>query len=162
PRRALERTPPRRGTRIRVNDDLQVARLEDLTPGAMVRGVVAGEPIEVRAVQWHGSSAVTLTYRTTAGAAGERLLYRSDEPLLAVESAGRAWSFDADGHLFRLASEARRIRLAHLFDPRLAVHLSSVEPLPHQIQAVYGEMLRRQPLRFLLADDPGAGKTIMA
>jgi hypothetical protein len=57
---------------------------------------------------------------------------------------------------------ARRIRLAYLFDPRLAVHLSLIEPLPHQIIAVYGEMLPRQPLRFCLADDPGAGKTIMA
>ena len=53
-------------------------------------------------------------------------------------------------------------RLAHLFDPVLAVHTSVVEPLPHQITAVYESMLPRQPLRFLLADDPGAGKTIMA
>ena len=59
-------------------------------------------------------------------------------------------------------SEANRIRLAHLFDPVLAVHTSLVEPLPHQITAVYEAMLPRQPLRFLLADDPGAGKTIMA
>ena len=71
-------------------------------------------------------------------------------------------SFTADGRLFRLAAEAERIRLAHLFDPYLAVHASHIEPLPHQITAVYGEMLPRQPLRFLLADDPGAGKTIMA
>ena len=59
-------------------------------------------------------------------------------------------------------SEAHRIRLAHLFDPVLAVHTSLVDPLPHQITAVYEAMLPRQPLRFLLADDPGAGKTIMA
>ncbi|MEK7357188.1 MAG: helicase-related protein, partial [Bdellovibrionota bacterium] len=72
------------------------------------------------------------------------------------------WSFDGDGHLFKLASEARRIQLAWLFDPFLAVHTSTLLPLPHQITAVYGEMLPRQPLRFLLADDPGAGKTIMA
>ena len=71
-------------------------------------------------------------------------------------------SFDADGRLLRLVAEAERIRLAHLFDPYLAVHASRIEPLPHQITAVYGEMLPRQPLRFLLADDPGAGKTIMA
>ncbi len=77
-------------------------------------------------------------------------------------TAGRPWSFDGDGELLRLASEALRIRLAHLFDPLLAVHTSLVDPLPHQITAVYGEMLSRQPLRFLLADDPGAGKTIMA
>ena len=71
-------------------------------------------------------------------------------------------TFGADGRRFRLAAEAERIRLAHLFDPYLAVHASHIEPLPHQITAVYGKMLPRQPLRFLLADDPGAGKTIMA
>jgi len=64
--------------------------------------------------------------------------------------------------MLRLVSEAQRIRLAYLFDPLLAIHTSLVEPLPHQITGVYGEMLTRQPLRFLLADDPGAGKTIMA
>ena len=78
-----------------------------------------------------------------------------------LEERGRAWSFEGDGHLFRLASEAHRIRLAHLFDPFLAIHTSPIEPLPHQITAVYGEMPPRQPLRFLLADDPGTGKTIM-
>src|SRR5206468_1031360 len=77
-------------------------------------------------------------------------------------SVGRPWSFDGDGALFRLVSEAHRIRLAHLFDPVLAVHTSVVDPLPHQITGVYEAMLPRQPLRFLLADDPGAGKTIMA
>ena len=75
---------------------------------------------------------------------------------------GRPWSFDGDGALFRLVSEAQRIRLAHLFDPLLAIHTSVVDPLPHQITGVYDAMLPRQPLRFLLADDPGAGKTIMA
>jgi hypothetical protein len=74
---------------------------------------------------------------------------------------GRPWSFDGDGALFRLVSEALRIRLAHLFDPVLAVHTSDVEPLPHQITAVYESMLPRQPLRFLLADDPGAGFEIL-
>jgi superfamily II DNA or RNA helicase len=69
---------------------------------------------------------------------------------------------DGDGQLLRLVSEAYRIRLAYLFDPYLAIHTSRIEPLPHQIIAVYGEMLPRQPLRFLLADDHGAGKTIMA
>jgi hypothetical protein len=69
---------------------------------------------------------------------------------------------DADGNLFRLVSEAKRISLAYLFDPFLAVQTSSLDPLPHQIEAVYDKMLPRQPLRFLLADDPGAGKTIMA
>ncbi len=90
------------------------------------------------------------------------LLYRHDEPRIEVIERGQPWSFDGKGGLFRLVSEAHRIRLAHLFDPVLAVHTSVVEPLPHQILAVYDVMLPRQPLRFLLADDPGAGKTIMA
>jgi len=58
--------------------------------------------------------------------------------------------------------KAHRIRLDHLFDPVLAVHTSLVDPLPHQITSAYDSMLPRQPLRFLLADNPGAGKTIMA
>ena len=116
----------------------------------------------VVSVKWYGSEAVELAYKTSSGAIATDLLYRNDEDRLKVVSEGRPWGFDGDGASFRLVSEARRIRLAHLFDPVLAVHTSQVEPLPHQITAVYQEMLPRQPLRFLLADDPGAGKTIMA
>jgi len=101
-------------------------------------------------------------YRGLDGRVADEILYRHDEPRLEIVKMGRPWSFDGDGELFRLVSEAHRIRLAHLFDPVLAVHTSLVEPLPHQITAVYEAMLPRQPLRFLLADDPGAGKTIMA
>ena len=90
------------------------------------------------------------------------MLYRNHESELEILEAQRHWAFDVDGALLRLVSEAYRIQLAHLFDPMLAVHTSLIEPLPHQITAVYDEMLSRQPLRFLLADDPGAGKTIMA
>jgi SNF2 family DNA or RNA helicase len=139
-----------------------MARLEDLTTGARVTGVVANQPVTVVQVQWHGTQAITLTYRDDAGHPGEQLLYRDNEPQLTVEQASTAWSFTADGALFRLVSEARRIELAYLFDPLLAVTTSNVLPLPHQITAVYEEMLPRQPLHFLLADDPGAGKTIMA
>ena len=106
--------------------------------------------------------ALELTYKDAAGHIANELLHRHDEPRLEVVEAGRPWSFDGDGALFRLVSEAQRSRLAHLFDPVLAVHTSLVEPLPHQITAVYEAMLPRQPLRFLLADVPGAGKTIMA
>ena len=95
------------------------------------------------------------------GELGSQILYRDDEARLEIVEQGRPWSFDGDGDLFRLVSEALRIHLAHLFDSALAVHTSLVEPLPHQITAVYQAMLPRQPLRFLLADDPGAGKTIM-
>src|SRR2546421_2181809 len=138
------------------------ARLEELTPGTAVRGIVPGEPVTAVAIEGHGSACVPLTYRNASGDVAQRLVYRADEPGLDVDGAARTWTFDADGHLFRLAAEARRIRLAYLFDPRLAVHLSLLEPLPHQIKAVYGDLLPRQPLRFALCDDPGAGKTIMA
>ncbi|MDE2692300.1 MAG: helicase-related protein [Acidobacteriota bacterium] len=137
-------------------------RLEDLQPRCTVRGVHPDEPVEVVNVRWHGSEAIELTYKKLDGDVAAELLYREDEPRLELVEEGRAWSFDGDGALFRLVSEAQRIRLAHLFDRVLAVHTSVVDPLPHQITAVYESMLPRQPLRFLLADDPGAGKTIMA
>ena len=137
------------------------ASLEDLKPGAVVHGVMAGEAVTVVQTEWHGLDVVTLTYRRSDGGVGNELIYRDHG--LRVEAADTSlWAFDADGANFRLAAEARRIRVAYLFDPRLAVHLSLLEPLPHQIQAVYGDMLHRHPLRFALCDDPGAGKTIMA
>ncbi|HUJ30824.1 MAG TPA: helicase-related protein [Candidatus Acidoferrum sp.] len=139
-----------------------MTRLEDLLPTAAVRGIIPDQIVTVVSVQWFGSEALELTYKGPSGRVANELLYRHDEPRLQIVEHGRPWSFDGDGHSFRLVSEAHRIRLAHLFDPVLAVHTSLVEPLPHQITAVYEAMLPRQPLRFLLADDPGAGKTIMA
>ena len=137
-------------------------KLEDIRSQAVLRGILADALVSVVSVQWYGSEALELTYKTPSGKVANELLYRHDEARLEVVELGRPWSFDGDGALFRLVSEAQRIRLAHLFDPLLAVHASVVEPLPHQITAVYEAMLPRQPLRFLLADDPGAGKTIMA
>jgi SNF2 family DNA or RNA helicase len=137
-------------------------KLEDLQPDAAIRGILPDAVVGVVSIEWHGSDALTLVYRGPSGRVADEILYRHDEPRLEVVEAGRPWSFDGDGALFRLVAEAHRIRLAHLFDPVLAVHTSLVDPLPHQITAVYEAMLPRQPLRFLLADDPGAGKTIMA
>jgi len=137
-------------------------RLEDLTRGASVKGILPDGLVTVVDVKWHGSSVVELTYKDASGRLGNELLYRHRERTLEIASVGKPWSFDGDGAMLRLVSEAHRIRLAYLFDPLLAIHTSLVDPLPHQITGVYGEMLPRQPLRFLLADDPGAGKTIMA
>jgi len=139
-----------------------MAKLEEITRGASLRGVLPDRLVTVVDVKWFGTSSVELTYKDPQGKLGNELLFRDREPSIEVAEIGRPWSFDGDGRLFRLVSEAHRIHLAHLFDPVLAVHTSIVEPLPHQITAVYEEMLARQPLRFLLADDPGAGKTIMA
>ncbi len=139
-----------------------MAQLEELTRGATVKGILPNHNVTVIDAKWHGSDVVELTYKDASGHPHTQLLLRDDEPTLDVVTDGRPWSFDGDGAVLRLVSEAHRIRLAHLFDPLLAVHTSLVEPLPHQITAVYSEMITRQPLRFLLADDPGAGKTIMA
>ena len=114
-----------------------MAQLEDLKPNAAVRGILPNGLVTVVNVQWHGSAALELTYKTPEGKVANELLYRHDEPRIEVIELGRPWSFDGDGKLFRLVSEAQRIRLAHLFDPVLAVHTSVVEPLPHQITAVY-------------------------
>lgn len=137
-------------------------KLEDLRSNAVLRGVLPDRLVTVVHVKWFGSDVVELTYKDPDGRVGNVLLYRDEEHRLELVEQGRPWQFDGDGALFRLLMEAHRIRLAYLFDPLLAVHTSLLEPLPHQITAVYESMLPRQPLRFLLADDPGAGKTIMA
>lgn len=135
--------------------------LEGLKPGLRVEGLIPAEIVTVIAVQWHGASALELTYKTTSGALGQQVVFRDDEDKLSIARRGGR-PFDANATDFKLVAEAQRITLAGLFDPMLAVATSDIRPLPHQIRAVYGELLPRTPLRFLLADDPGAGKTIMA
>ena len=137
-------------------------KLEELKPHAVIKGILPESSVTVISITWYGSDALELTYKDPQGRPANQLLYRADEPRLELIDGEQTWSFDGDGRFFRLVSEAQRIRFAHLFDPLLALHTSVVEPLPHQITAVYQTMLPRQPLRFLLADDPGAGKTIMA
>jgi SNF2 family DNA or RNA helicase len=133
----------------------------DLAAGMRLSGVVADAEVTVVAVEMHGPDSATLTYRTGDGRLGERIVLADNLAGLA-EVSERRWSFDADGAMFRLASEARRMRQAHLADPFAAVDTSNIDPYPHQIDAVYNRLLAQRPLRFLLADDPGAGKTIMS
>ena len=134
---------------------------DDLAAGMRLSGVVADADVTVVAVEMHGTGSATLTYRTSEGRLGERIVLVDDLAGLA-EVSERQWSFDADGAMFRLASEARRMQQAHLADPFAAVDTSNIDPYPHQIEAVYNRLLTQRPLRFLLADDPGAGKTIMS
>lgn len=137
-----------------------MAELREIVPGVYLRGMTATG--HVRVVQVHDcGGCLEVHYTDGSGHDGSRLVYPGDAAQLTVEASGTVWSFTADAREFMLAAEARRIALAHQFDPYLAVYLSAVEPLPHQIAAVYQELLPRQPLRFVLADDPGAGKTIM-
>ena len=137
-------------------------RLEEATNGASLEGVEPATVVTVVAAIAIPPDSLQLIYRLPDGTLRERLLSRTDEGSLVVATVSRPWSFDGDGAAFQITAEAKRIDLAYLFDPMMAVHTSNVEPLPHQITAVYESMLPRQPLRFVLADDPGSGKTIMA
>lgn len=133
-------------------------KLEDVVNGASLEGVEPSVVVTVVATVPIPPDAAQLIYRRPDGTIGERLLYQSQLAGLQLATNERPWSFEGDGAAFQLAIEAKRIDLAYLFDPMMAVHTSNVDPLPHQITAVYESMLPRQPLRYVLADDPGAGK----
>src|ERR1035437_4310292 len=138
-----------------------MSKLEDLQPGLRLAGVIPGQNVSVIAVQPHGGDAIELTYKTAGGELGQRVLGRDAEENLTIAQL-EARPLDAVAADFKLVAECQRIKLAGLSDPMLAVMTSDIRPLPHQLRAVYDELLPRTPLRFLLADDPGAGKTIMA
>ena len=118
--------------------------------------------LQIISAEMIGENAVKIVFEDSDGKVSNQLVFADDLAKLELISEGNFWTFDSDAENLRLAIEAYRIRLAHHFDPYLAINTSLVDPLPHQITAVYDSMLSRQPLRFLLADDPGAGKTIMA
>jgi len=126
--------------------------------GDKVTGLVPSEIATIESVQSIGSNWKVLYF--VDGQVASIML--SQAQVGALELAAAPYSFDAPYPEYWAALEALRISKGYLFDPMGAIHTSAVDPLPHQITAVYEEMLSRNPLRFLLADDPGAGKTIMA
>ena len=133
-----------RSSAIKRNDSIMI-KLEELKPGLPLVGLEPSSVATVAAVVPIGDGAVQVFYRTPDGTTKERLLGRNDEANLSVATVERPWSFDGDGAAFQLTCEAKRIDLAFLFDPMMAVHTSNVDPLPHQITAVYESMLPRQP-----------------
>src|SRR5271170_4159575 len=137
-------------------------KLESIIAGLSLTGVEQTHVVTIVAAVPIAEGALQVVYKTPDGTLKDRLLGRVDEASIALATTERPWAFDGNGEDFKLAVEAKRIDLAFLFDPMMAVHTSNVETLPHQITAVYEAMLPRQPLRYVLADDPGAGKTIMA
>ena len=98
-----------------------MARLEDITVGASVVGIAGNAPVSVVAVKWYGNAVLEITFKDARGQLASQLLYREDEERLSVGENSLPWSFDADANLLRLASEAYRINLAHIFDPCLLV-----------------------------------------
>ena len=137
-------------------------KLEYLQPQQRVLGMIPTGPVTIQAVNTYGPDSVSVIFTDQNGDVAQQLLSREDEQRLTLAQIKSLPPLDADSNEFKLAAESLRINLAWLHDPMLAVNTSVVEPLPHQISAVYEHMLTRQPLRYLLADDPGAGKTIMA
>jgi superfamily II DNA or RNA helicase len=134
--------------------------LPEIKEGLRLQGIVPGESVEILSAKSAGN-AVEIIFRKNDGTLSSQILYEKDSSGIRNEGDTLRWQFTGNAETSKLAIEAYRIKLAHLFDPHLAVYISMIEALPHQITAVYKEMLPKQPLRFLLADDPGAGKTIM-
>ena len=133
-----------------------------LLPGTILEGPLWPGPVRVIRVSEHGSMV-----RIEAVGVIDSQYYDQTIPANQIsnrvrEVAGSTHTFDAEPRLFRLAVEALRTHMAHTFDPQFAVSVSQVDPLPHQLDAVYRHLLPLSRIRFLLADDPGAGKTIMA
>lgn len=132
----------------------------DLAVGARIVGPMFPGPVKVLNLTEQAESTV-IFYEDTNDNLGKVVVFKDDLADIKPAPSGPVASFSGDGAAWRLAAEALRIKYAALYDPMLAVTTSEIMPLPHQIRAVYGEFLPRTPLRFLLADDPGAGKTIM-
>jgi len=134
---------------------------KELKDGDTIEGPFWPERIKVISYKNIGSSVEIYGIGLNTGNFYPRVLTRSDlNKIKWIELKKRDFLCDAES--FFLVIEGRRIRLAHQFDPLYAVNVSQIDPLPHQIDAVYFHILKHPRIRFLLADDPGAGKTIMA
>jgi superfamily II DNA or RNA helicase len=132
----------------------------ELKPGAVVRGPVFPEPVEILVVQPLGSDVKITGAGKSSGQVHQRVL--TEAQLAHLTASPETEPFDGDAARFRLGVEAKRLALAHEYDPYFTLSIARVDPLPHQLEAVYDYFLRLPRIRFLLADDPGAGKTIMA
>lgn len=128
--------------------------------GSVVRGPTLPEPVEVLATVQLGESLKVIGRGLNTGLTYDPVLSPSQLAQLSV-SSDRV-PFDGDARLFRLGIEAHRLGLAYEYDPFFSLSIARVDPLPHQLEAVYGYFMKLPRIRFLLADDPGAGKTIMA
>ena len=130
-------------------------------PGQILTGALFDEPMRVETVQANGPTSWVLGLVGTRSERFRRVtLSQDDLDRLSVLNVGPA--FDGDGRLLRLGLQAYALGIAFEFDPYFGLSISRVDPLPHQLEAVYDYMLKLARIRFLLADDAGAGKTVMA
>lgn len=138
-----------------------MTKLEDIKVGSLIEGLTLAR-IKILNIKWRGENILEVVFEDEQENLGKQLLSREDENRLTVCKNQSSYHFDMSKEKIELILDAYRINLAYFFDPYLAIHNSQIDPLPHQISAVYQEMLPKVPLRYVLADDPGAGKTIMA
>ncbi len=131
-----------------------------ISPGDIVKGLEPNEFVEIQKVVPFGKKFLIEGIGVDSNRHIKRPL-TSEELLALVKVRGSSHTFDGDPEFFLLGAEAQRIRIAYQFDPLFAVNSSIVDPLPHQVEAVYRYLLPLPRIRFLLADDTGAGKTIM-
>jgi SNF2 family DNA or RNA helicase len=132
----------------------------DLSPGVIVQGPILPEPVEVLAAVPVGRSVKLIGKGLQTGQLRDPIL--SPEQVAQLTLTPKELPFDGDPAHFRLGIEAHRLGLAYEYDPYFSLSIARVDPLPHQLEAVYDYFLKLPRIRFLLADDPGAGKTIMA
>lgn len=135
-------------------------RLDQLKPSIVVRGPLFPESVEVIVAIPMGASVKLVGKGLRSGQVYEPIL--TEDQLAILEASPEIEPFDGDARRFRLGLEALRLGLAYEYDPYFALSIARVDPLPHQLEAVYDYFLVLPRIRFLLADDPGAGKTIMA
>lgn len=138
----------------------KVLSIEELKPGVIIRGPVFPEPVQVLIVAPMGTSVKLVGKGMKTGQVREAIL--SPEQVTTLEATPEKQPFDGDAARFRLGVEALRLGMAYEYDPYFTLSIARVDPLPHQLEAVYDYFLKLPRIRFLLADDPGAGKTIMA
>lgn len=134
--------------------------IDQLKPNVIVRGPILPEPVQIIVTIPMGASVKLVGKGLNTGQVHEPIL--NPEQLAALDATPEEEPFDGDPQRFRLGIEARRLELAYEYDPYFALSIARVDPLPHQLEAVYDYFLKLPRIRFLLADDPGAGKTIMA
>ncbi|MBI2928859.1 MAG: DUF3883 domain-containing protein [Verrucomicrobia bacterium] len=134
--------------------------LDQLKPTKVLRGPIFPEPVQV-IVPIPMGDAVKLVAKGLDSSRVYELILTPDQ-LAALQTTPDTEPFDGDPQRFRLGIEAMRLALAFEYDPYFSLSIARVDPLPHQLEAVYDYFLRLPRIRFLLADDPGAGKTIMA
>lgn len=133
---------------------------DDLVPGAIVSGQTFPEPIEVLVVKAMDRMVKVIGRGMHTGQSHQLILSAAQIAQLSITP--KAPAYDGDPSRFKLAVEASRLALAYEYDPYFSLSIARVDPLPHQLEAVYEYFMRLPRIRFLLADDPGAGKTIMA